>query len=60
MDLADLAGELAEALGAIEGLNVPEWGVQRVASPAVVITLPERIDYDATYGRGSDHIRTWP
>lgn len=56
MDLEDISGELATALGTIEGLNVPEWGVQRVQSPAVVITLPERIDYDATYGRGSDHI----
>ncbi|MEV4212920.1 hypothetical protein [Micromonospora sp. NPDC049662] len=55
MNLEDVSGELATALGTIEGLNVPEWGVQRVQSPAVVVTLPERIDYDATYGRGSDH-----
>ncbi len=54
MNLEAVAGELADALRAIDGLNVPEWGVQRVHSPAAVIALPDRIDYDATYGRGSD------
>ena len=55
MDLDAVADELATALKTISGLHVPEWGVQRIHSPAAVIPLPERIDYDSTYGRGSDH-----
>jgi hypothetical protein len=57
VNLEDVAGELAAALATIEGLHVVEWGVERIpALPAAVIALPERLDYDATYGRGSDRI----
>lgn len=56
MDLDLVAGELADALQTIPGLTVPEWGVQRIHPPAAIIALPERIDYDDTYGRGKDHI----
>ncbi|MFI1195512.1 hypothetical protein ACH4T9_19955 [Micromonospora sp. NPDC020750] len=56
MNLGAVAEELRAALGVIEGLNVAEWGVKRVQSPAAVVSLPERVDYDATYGRGSDQL----
>ncbi|SCF22626.1 hypothetical protein [Micromonospora mirobrigensis] len=56
MDLEDVVAELTTAL-APTGLRVPPWGVERITPPAAVIALPERIDYDSTYGRGSDR---WP
>jgi hypothetical protein len=56
VNLDAVAAELGPALATIEGLKVPEWGVQRIHPPAAVITLPDRIDYDDTYGRGSDRI----
>lgn len=54
MNLEAVAGELTLALKTITGLRVPPWGVESISPPAAVIALPERIDYDATYGRGSD------
>lgn len=49
-----MAGELTAALKTVAGLNVPEWGVQRVHPPAALISLPDRITYDETYQRGTD------
>ncbi|MFG3709484.1 hypothetical protein [Micromonospora sp. NPDC047730] len=60
MNLDDVAAQLGEALKTIEGLNVPEWGVRRVYPPFALIPLPEQVEYDATYGRGSDRIEDWP
>lgn len=57
MNLDDVANEVRTALDTIAGLHVPEWGVQRLSSlPAGLVTLPEQITYDATYGRGADQI----
>ncbi|MET9303199.1 hypothetical protein ABZX66_28150 [Micromonospora aurantiaca] len=59
MDLDAVAGELGDALKTI-GLNVPEWGVQRVAPPFGLVPLPERVDFDNTYQRGRDVVPDWP
>jgi len=55
----DVAGELGVALAAVEGLTVAEWGVQRIHPPTALVAMPERVDYDATYGRGSDRFPDW-
>ena len=60
MNLDDVAAELATALKTIDGLRVPDWGVQKVSPPFALIPLPEQVTYDATYGRGSDRIEDWP
>ena len=60
MNLEAVAAELSTALASISGLRRPAWGVERITPPAVVIPLPERIDYDATYGRGSDQYPDLP
>ncbi|TDB71802.1 hypothetical protein E1211_15235 [Micromonospora sp. 15K316] len=60
MNLDDVAGELGAALRTIDGLNVPEWGVDRVHPPFALIPLPDPITYDTTHGRGSDRIEDWP
>jgi hypothetical protein len=57
VNLEAVAAELSTALETITGLRVPPWGIERISPPAAVIALPERIDYDSTYGRGSDR---WP
>ncbi|HEY9415377.1 MAG TPA: hypothetical protein VIQ30_11505 [Pseudonocardia sp.] len=60
MDLEQVAGEVTTALGTIEGLRLPPWGVEKITPPAAIIALPERIDYDSTYGRGKDHYPDLP
>lgn len=60
MNLEAVAAELATALQTITGLRVPPWGVEKITPPAAIIALPERIDYDSTYGRGSDHFPDLP
>lgn len=60
MNLDAVAGELAAALRTIAGLNVPEWGVQRVHPPFALVAMPEQVTYDATYQRARDVIEDWP
>ncbi|MBL8926320.1 MAG: hypothetical protein JNM77_08775 [Pseudonocardia sp.] len=54
MNLNDVRLELAEAVGAIEGVNVHSFYADRVTAPAVVVGWPDPHDYDLTMGRGSD------
>jgi hypothetical protein len=54
MDLEAVSEELRSALATIAGLRTPPWGVGEVQVPAAVVTLPERVDFDETYGRGKD------
>lgn len=54
MDLEDVSEEIRTALDTITDLRVPPWGVERIPSPAAVVALPERINFDETYGRGKD------
>lgn len=49
-----MSGEIRTALAGITGLRVPPWGVEAVQPPAALVTLPERVDFDETYGRGKD------
>ncbi|MEU5721574.1 hypothetical protein ABZ783_07105 [Micromonospora sp. NPDC047738] len=54
MNLEDVADEISTALKTIDGLRVPPWGVEKISPPAALILLPERIEYDGTYQRGTD------
>lgn len=56
MDLYAVMGEVGTALTGIAGLRVAKWGAKRVDVPAAVVTLPDEIIFDQTYGRGSDKI----
>jgi hypothetical protein len=60
VDLDALSVEIGTALATISGLRVPPWGVEQVQPPAAVVALPDRIDYDDTYGRGKDRIPDLP
>lgn len=55
MDLDEVSNEVRTALAAITGLRRPPWGAEKISAPAAIVTLPERIDFDSTYGRGKDH-----
>lgn len=54
MDLYAVAEEIRTTLATITGLRVPPWGVEAVQVPAALVTLPEQVDFDETYGRGKD------
>lgn len=60
VNLNDVVNEVRQALDSIDGLSVPEWGVQLIQPPAALVALPERIDYDQTYVRGVDQITDLP
>lgn len=60
MHLEPIAAEIQTALGLIAGLRLPPWGVESIEAPAALIGLPDRIDFDTTYGRGEDDIPDLP
>lgn len=56
MNVVDVMDEIGRKLRQIDGLNVADWDAEDVSVPAALVPLPDRIDYDKTYGRGSDGI----
>lgn len=60
MDMNDVADELAARLDTITGLRVSDHPPASVVPPAGIVSYPDRIDFDETYGRGMDRIRDWP
>lgn len=58
MNIQTVMDEVAEALrsiGPLAGRTYP-WNAARVTPPAAVVDLPERVEYDLAYGRGSDKV----
>lgn len=56
MNVTDVMQQLADQLGTIPEINVYAYTVDKPEAPAAVVSLPESIDFDQTYGRGSDEI----
>lgn len=54
MNIAAVMDEIATALHAITGLRVFPYNADRVTAPAVVVTLPDEVEYDTTMVRGGD------
>lgn len=54
MDVQAIADELAGKVGNISGLRSFGYPVDQLPLPGAVVALPDEIDYDQTYGRGSD------
>lgn len=60
MRLASIMDEVAEVLGGITGLRVFAYPPNTLSPPAGYVSYPQSIDFDATYGRGSDRITGLP
>jgi len=54
MNLANVMDELGTKLDPIPGLRVKAYNADSVVPPVAIVSLPDGIDFDATYGRGSD------
>ncbi len=56
MILGDVADQLAAAAGAVGGLRVHPRPGPAIAPPALIVGLPELVEFDQTYGRGYDAV----
>jgi hypothetical protein len=56
MNLAALMDEVASVMEEITGLRVFAWPPGTLTPPAGYVSYPESIDFDLTYGRGSDKV----
>jgi uncharacterized protein with PIN domain len=57
MNIADVMDEIGAQLSTIDGLRVFPYNADKVVAPAAVVALPDEIDYDQTFGRGSDLLK---
>lgn len=60
MELVKVMDELGERLDTIDGLRVTEWPPGQAQPPFAIVGFPETIEFDKTYGRGSDVYRDLP
>lgn len=56
MDLAQVMQEIADRLDTIEGLRCFGYPAPKVSPPAAIVSYPETLTFDATYGRGMDRL----
>lgn len=57
MDVAVVMQQVADRLDTIDGLQVSAYPPGTVQPPAGVVSYPDTIAFDATYGRGVDRMR---
>jgi hypothetical protein len=58
MILKSVMAEVSGRLDSWQGVHAYPWAVPRIgALPAALVTLPDRIEYDQTFGRGLDRMR---
>jgi hypothetical protein len=60
MDLNAVMDEIATELDTMTGLRVHGHPPASITPPAGVVSYPERVAYDQTYGRGMDRIERLP
>lgn len=60
MNLAALMDEVAGVLDTVTGLRVHPHPPATVTPPAAIVSYPERVAFDQTYGRGMDRIERMP
>lgn len=56
MNVQEVLDELATKLDTIVGLRVFAYAPDDVPVPAAIVGMPEDIQFDQTYGRGSDEM----
>lgn len=54
MNLKALMTECASVMGGITGLRVSDYPPETLSAPAGYVSYPVSIDFDETYGRGTD------
>jgi hypothetical protein len=60
MDLNAVMDDVATKLGTLTGLNVFAYPPPTITPPAVIVSYPERVEYDQTYGRGLTRVSGLP
>lgn len=60
MDPNAIAEEIATVLRTIDGLDVDAYPPATITPPRGIVSYPENIMFDLTYGRGMDRIPDWP
>lgn len=60
MNPNDVADELTTRLDTIAGLRCFGYPPPTVVPPAAIVSYPEAIQFDETYGRGMDRVPSWP
>lgn len=58
--MTEIGAVLTTFTAANPGLRVYDYPPPTIVAPAIVVSYPDRIVYDATYGRGADIIRGVP
>jgi hypothetical protein len=56
MILEDVMDELGDCLNKVSPLRVHPYEEKKVTPPAALISLPQAISFDQTYGRGQDKV----
>lgn len=56
MNITAVREELATLLANVTGLRAFAWPNSSTPPPVAVVMLPTRLDFDATYQRGSDQV----
>ena len=56
MDLSAVMDEIADQLDTIVGLRVVAYPDGQVNPPCAIVAMPSSLDFDETYGRGSDRL----
>lgn len=60
MRLDQVMDEVAKVVQEITGLRVTGWPPQSLSAPAGFVSYPQSVDFDETYGRGSDQFTDLP
>jgi hypothetical protein len=56
MDLSDVMAELETRVGTVSGIRTASGWPGQIQPPTAIVTFPEVIEYDQTYGRGMDRM----
>jgi len=56
MNLASLMQEIATRLGTVPGLRIHAQPPKTITPPAAIVSYPESVQYDQTYGRGMTRV----
>lgn len=56
MNIADVMDDLGAALSDIQDLRVSPYWADRISPPSAIVSWPDPLTYDESYGRGADRM----